>query len=157
MPESCRARRRKVLESIVEAVDLAVELDDDVVATSPDAVDVADPLFDELTGPLANTRVEFLSLTSQLYDLETLRDKAKLEYEKLSKKVPADVKSSEEQIGAEQDGAHPRYHGVWRSIGRIVEANGESNAGHADMLSQLHLLLENGGKVKAVSSLSDPP
>lgn len=81
--ESCRIKRRKVLKRVVEAVALAVGWVDDTVATSPSAVDVADPRSDALGGQLGSTRPEVILLTLRLYDLEKERDVATLEHAEL--------------------------------------------------------------------------
>lgn len=81
----CRVKTRKVPESVVEAVVLAVELVDGTVETLPGAVYTVDPRDDEMTGQLTRTRAEVVLLTSRVYDLEEVCDKAKLEHETLLK------------------------------------------------------------------------
>lgn len=65
LQESCCVKGRKGPESVVEAVDLAVELVDDAVVTSPGAVDEADPRTNGLTGQSGSTRAEFIIVTSK--------------------------------------------------------------------------------------------
>lgn len=68
--ESCRATRHEVLESVSEAVGLAVKLVHvAVVIASPGAGSVSGPRIDELTGQLASTRAEAISLTAKFFDL----------------------------------------------------------------------------------------
>lgn len=49
-------------------------------------------------------------------EIEDVRNRAKLVQEKLMKKLRAEAKTSEEDIGAEGNGAVYRYHGVLQSI-----------------------------------------
>lgn len=111
-----RVEGRKVPETVVEAMDLAVKLADDTVVTSPGAVDVAEPRVDELTRQLAITRPEVVLLTSKLYDFEEERKKTLLEHEMLLKKLCTEVKTSVERTDAEHNGALSCYRGVLRSI-----------------------------------------
>lgn len=53
---SCRVRRRKVLECVVEAVKVAVVMVDDTVVASPGTAGVADPCIDELSAQWSSTR-----------------------------------------------------------------------------------------------------
>lgn len=66
LQESCRARRRKVPESVVEAVGLAVELANGVAVAPPGAVAVADSCIDDLSEQVASMRAEVISLTTKL-------------------------------------------------------------------------------------------
>lgn len=52
---------------------------DDALVTSPVAIDVAGLCIGELSGQLASTRAEVILLTSKLYDIQVVRNKAKLE------------------------------------------------------------------------------
>lgn len=63
-----------------------------------------------------------------------------------------EMKTSEEYIGVDLDGALSCYHGVLRSIRGIAKLTDERNAGHASTMTQLRLLLRNGRKVKVVLS-----
>lgn len=116
LQESCRDKRRKVAESVVEAVGLAVELVDDVAVALLDAIEVVDPRIDELSVHLASLSLEVTSFTSKLYGLEEVRDEAKLKYEELLVKVRAEAETSRKHIGASYDGALSRYHGFLWSI-----------------------------------------
>lgn len=82
LQESCRVKGQEDLENIVQAVCLAAELIVDARIMSSGAVDVADPRIDESTGQLASTRAEVIPLTSKLYDLGKVCDKARLKHEK---------------------------------------------------------------------------
>lgn len=57
-----------------------------------------------------------------MFDLEEVRDKAKLKLEKLLKKIRAGPKISEEHISAEGNGALSCCYGVLRSVRGIVKA-----------------------------------
>lgn len=72
------------------------------------------------------------------------------------KKVQTEAKTSEKHIVAEWDGALSRFHGVLRTIRRIIKAGVERNAGHADTSTQPQLLFVEKRKVKAVSPLTSP-
>lgn len=50
LKELCCVKRQKVLEIVVEAVSLAVQLFDDAVVASPGAVEIAHPRINELSG-----------------------------------------------------------------------------------------------------------
>lgn len=152
--KSCRDMRQKVLQIVVEAVDLAVELADDTVVPSPGAVDVADPRIEALTGQLASTRSEVILLTSKVYDFEDVRDGLKLEHDELLKKLRNEAKLSEEHIGVERNGVPFCYHGELRSRREIVKAADERTAGHSDTLTQLQLFFEEWRKKKMILSVS---
>lgn len=155
--EPCRAKRRKVSKSIVEAAGLAVKSTNDTVVMSPGTVDAIELRIDVLSGQLSSTKAEVMSLTSKVYNLEEARDRASLEHAKLLQKLRAEAKMSEGCPSLKRNGASPRYHGVLQSTQRIVKAADEQNAGHADTLRQLRQLFEEGHEVKAVPSLNGPP
>lgn len=67
----------------------------------------------------------------------------------------SEAKTSEERGGAKRDGARSRYHGVLRSIREVVKAVDRREAGRANISAHLPLLIKEGRKVKAVSSLAD--
>lgn len=94
LQECCRFKRRKVPDSVVEACGLAIEWVDDALVVSPGAVDVADARIDELTEQLASTKVEVILITSKLYGLEEVCNKAKLEPEELLEKERTVAKTS---------------------------------------------------------------
>lgn len=67
LQDSCCVKKRKVPESVSEAVVLAVELINDVVAsTSSCAGSSIEPRINELTQELSITRVKVVSLTAKL-------------------------------------------------------------------------------------------
>lgn len=148
LQKSCCAKRRKVVQSLAEAVGLAMELDDDAVAvSSPGAGNVAKSRTDDLPKSLAYTKAEVIQLTPKLSVLKEARDKRKTEREELLGKVQTDAKKSEEHVIPKENGALLRYHGVLQSIQGIGEAVGERSACPDDRLIQLQLLFEKGRKV----------
>lgn len=78
MEEVCRAKSRKIQESVCEAVGLVLELVDDSSGNVAGAVGVANNCIDQVTGQLASTKAEVIILTTKLYDLDYARDKKKL-------------------------------------------------------------------------------
>lgn len=121
LQELCHAKRRKVPESVSNAVGLAVELvDDAVITSSPEAGLIVDPRIDELTGQLASNRKKVVSLTAKLSHLEDARDKTEQEHENFMRKIRKETKTSEDHTIAERDGALSRYHGVLQTVRGIV-------------------------------------
>lgn len=62
----------------------------------------------------------------------------------LLKKIRAEEKRLEKQIGADRDGGRFRYHGLMRSVREIVKADNERKAGHSETLTQFRLSSKRG-------------
>lgn len=77
-------------------------VDDAVMASSSGAGNVVDARTDELTGRLASTKTQGVSLTANLSDLEEAHNKEGQGHENLLKKVLAKAKTTKEQVLAEQ-------------------------------------------------------
>lgn len=155
--ELCRADRRKVPESVSEAVGLAVELVGSVVvASSLGAGSIYDLCSDNLTGQLASTRAEVFSLETNVSNLEGARDKVEQEHEGVVRKMLIATRTLEDPIRAELDGALSGYRGVLCSIRGIIKATDKLDASDIFTLIQLRLFFNEGRKVK-VAALSSGP
>lgn len=91
-------------------------------------------------------------MTSQTYDIEKVRNKVKLEHKELVRKGRAEVKTSDEHVGAKRNDPPSRYRVVLQSNRRTVNATDGRKADHADVWTQIQVLCEKRRKSKAVSS-----
>lgn len=93
------ARKRKVSESVLEAVGLAVELVDDAVVALllGRGLDNGSRI-DELTEQLATIRAEFVSIAAMTPDLLVARDMAVLKHENVVRKTQTEKKTSEDIV-----------------------------------------------------------
>lgn len=92
---------------------LRVELVDSGVETSsPATASIAEPRIDELTGLWESTRVGDVSLLAKFANLVDTRDRTDRELKKLMRRIRTEIKTLDDHVVAEQDGAFSRCHGV---------------------------------------------